>query len=131
MDTALTHQQEAFAQAVASGKSQSEAYRIAYPKSLKWKPDTVWSRASEMMAQRKVSGRVAQIKTELAECGLWTRQDSARALIDVVQAPDKKSDVVAAVKVLNEMNGFEAPKEFRHLVEGVKLVVAGVKPDDA
>lgn len=127
----LTHQQEAFAQAVASGKSQSDAYRAAYPKSLRWKPEVVWSKASTMASSGKVSERITEIKAELAERGLWTREDSARALIAVVQSPDKKSDVVAAVKVLNEMNGFEAPKEFKHLVEGVKLVVSGVKPDDA
>lgn len=125
----LTHQQEAFAQAVASGKSQSDAYRIAYPKSLKWQPDTVWKRASEMMADGNVSGRVAAIKAELAERGLWTREDSARALIAVVQSPDKQSDVVAAVKVLNDMHGFEAPKEIKHSGSAVTLIVQGIKQD--
>lgn len=110
----LTHQQERFAQEVASGKSQAEAYRIAYPKSLKWKPDSVWNKASELMRNVAVSARVEAIKAELAERGLWTREDSARALIGVVKSPDKASDVVAAVKVLNEMNGFEAPKEIKH-----------------
>jgi hypothetical protein len=110
----LTHQQEAFAQAVASGKSQSDAYRIAYPKSLKWKPDSVWNKSYGLAAKVEVRARIEAIKAELAERGLWTREDSARALIGVVQSPDKASDVVAAVKVLNEMNGFEAPKKVEH-----------------
>lgn len=110
----LTHQQERFAQEVASGKSQAEAYRIAYPRSLKWKPATVWESASRAMADRKVAARVDVIREELAQKGLWTREDSARALIGVINKPDKASDVVAAVKALNDMHGYDAPKEIKH-----------------
>lgn len=107
----LTPQQEAFAQLVASGKSQSDAYRSAYPKSLKWKPDSVWQQASKLMADTKVSTRIDSIKAELAELGLWTREDSARALIGVLKNPDKASDIVAAVKELNAMEGFNKPQK--------------------
>ncbi len=58
----LTHQQEAFARAVAGGKNQSDAYREAYPKSLKWADKILWSRASELMADGKVSGRVQELR---------------------------------------------------------------------
>ena len=58
----LTPQQESFARAMASGKSQSDAYREAYPKSLRWSPKTLWSRASELMADGKVSGRVQELR---------------------------------------------------------------------
>ena len=39
----LTPKQEKFAQEVASGKSQADAYREAYPKSKKWKDETLWA----------------------------------------------------------------------------------------
>lgn len=63
----LTPAQEAFAGAVASGMTQAEAYRQAYPKSLKWKDKTVWSRASELMAKGEVSGRVKELAKLAAE----------------------------------------------------------------
>lgn len=63
----LTPQQEAFAQAVASGKSLAEAYRIAYPASLKWKPDSVHQSASKLMADPKVSPRVAELRGAAAD----------------------------------------------------------------
>lgn len=110
----LTSQQEKFAQEVASGKSQSDAYRIAYPKSVKWKPETVHQAASRMMADGNVYARVEEIRAELAERGLWTREQSVLALVGVVKAPEKATDIVAAVKELNSMHGFNAPEKVEH-----------------
>lgn len=53
----LTPQQERFAQLVASGKSLAEAYRVAYPKSLKWAESAVWAQSSRLMTNSKVSAR--------------------------------------------------------------------------
>lgn len=112
--TALTAQQEAFALEVASGKSQAEAYRTAYPKSRAWKDSTVWEQASRLMALSKVSARVAAHRTELAQRSLWAREDSVRSLVKVVRTADRPSDIVAAVKALNEMHGFNAPQKVEH-----------------
>ena len=125
----LTSQQERFAQEVASGKSQSEAYRVAYPKSLFWTPGSVANQANKLMGHPDISPRIAAIRAELAEKGLWTREQSVRALVRVVENPDKASDVVSAVKELNSMHGFEAPKEIKHSGDlPVTLIVQGVKP---
>jgi len=62
--TGLTPQQEAFAQGLARGLGQAEAYRGAYPASLKWKKDTLYSRASELAADRKVVGRVTSLRSK-------------------------------------------------------------------
>ena len=43
---ALTPKQESFAAELAKGKTQAEAYRIAFPESLKWKDESIWQRAS-------------------------------------------------------------------------------------
>ena len=109
----LTPQQEAFARAVASGKSLSDAYRDAYH-SDRMKPATINRRASELMAHGKVTARVAELRAELAELGLWSREDSTRTLIGVINNPDKASDIVAAVKALNEMHGYDAPQKIEH-----------------
>lgn len=126
---ALTSQQEAFAQAVASGKSQAEAYRIAYPKNRK--PERAWELASRLMANCNVSARVDSIRAELAERGLWTREDSVRILSEIATDDDASNkDRTGAIKELNAMHGFNAPQKIEHSgAMPVTLVVNGVKPD--
>lgn len=63
----LTPRQEKFAQGVASGLSQSEAYRQAYPSSLKWKDKVVWTRASQLASMDMVSIRVSKLAAAIAE----------------------------------------------------------------
>ena len=46
----LTSKQEAFAQAVADGMSQADAYRAAY-NTEKFKPEALWVNASKLMAE--------------------------------------------------------------------------------
>lgn len=70
----LTAQQEFFARLVAEGKSQSEAYRQAYPKAQKWKPGNVWRRSSELSAKPDVLGRIEAIRAELRERTLWSME---------------------------------------------------------
>jgi len=63
----LTLRQETFVRAVVAGKSQSEAYRTAYPSSQKWKPPHVWSAASELAGKPKVRRRVADLRRLAAD----------------------------------------------------------------
>lgn len=63
----LTPQQEEFAKLVASGKTLAEAQRLAYPKSLKWADESVWSVASRLMANVKVSARVKALQAVAAD----------------------------------------------------------------
>lgn len=111
---ALTSQQEAFARAVAEGKSQAEAYRTAYPRSNDWKDSAVWVKASEMMANGKVSGRVAELRAELAAKSLWSREQSVKILAEIAAAGEKDGDRVRAVAELNKMHGFIAPEKVEH-----------------
>lgn len=102
---------EKFAQGVAAGKTQADAYREANPICVErgWKDETVWKRASEWMASGEVAGRVAELRAEVAEKALWTREDSIRALIPIVDGAERENDRIAAVKVLNDMHGYNAP----------------------
>lgn len=65
-DKPLTPQQEAFATNLASGMTQAQAYRQAYPKSQKWKDKSVHERASHLAANVKVQSRVAELSTKAA-----------------------------------------------------------------
>ena len=112
----LTSKQEAFCQAVAGGMNQSDAYRSAYNAG-SMKPDVVNVKASQLAAGGKVSVRVDELRKELANKSLWTREQSIAVLAGVVNASDAKhTDRIGAVTVLNKMQGFDAP---------VKLDVAG------
>lgn len=109
----MTAKQEAFAQAVADGMTLADAYRKAYPKQA-MKDDVVWVRASELMKHGKVAVRVAELREALAEKQLWTREESVQTLRGVIANPDSAKDVVAAVKELNAMHGFNAAVKVEH-----------------
>ena len=108
-----TPAQEQFAQLVASGKSQSEAYRTAYPKAKAWKDEAVWTRASRLFA--KVLPRVDAIRAELAERGLWAKSQSVKELVAMVQDPEvRAADRIKAICELNRLHGYYAPEKHEH-----------------
>ena len=105
----LTAKQEAFAQAIANGLNQSDAYRSAYSAG-KMKDGSINVNASKLAADAKVALRVALLREELANKSLWTREQSVEALAAVVgDAEARHGDKISAVKVLNDMQGFNAP----------------------
>lgn len=128
----LTPKQEKFAQYVADGKSQSDAYRMAFDVGVDTKNETIQANSCRLMADANVSARVAELKAALAQKGLWTREDSVRTLLEVINAPDRKSDVIAAIKELNLMHGFNAPQKLDINgtlgIERIERVV--IKPTD-
>ena len=103
----LTAKQEKFAQSIADGKNQSDAYRFAYSAGA-MKAETVQQSASRMMSDRKVSARVDELRAALESKGLWTREKSVVVLSEVADM-GKSLERVAAVKELNSMHGFNAP----------------------
>lgn len=105
----LTAKQEAFCQAIADGKNQSDAYRSAYNAG-GMKPETVQSKASILMTNGMVRARVTELREALASKSLWTREQSIAVLKEVIGEGDAKAnDKISAVKVLNEMQGLNAP----------------------
>jgi phage terminase small subunit len=78
----LTPQQEKFAQAVAGGKSQAEAYREAYPKSKNWKDAAVHTNASKLMSDTKVLLRVEELRKAASDIA---NVSSARVLQEIAR----------------------------------------------
>ena len=107
----LTPKQEAFCLAYTETGNASEAYRQAYPRARNWKPETVHREAHALLNNPKISTRLDELKAALVERNLWTREQSVKALIEVVNNPDKQTDVIAAVKELNAMHGYNAPEK--------------------
>ena len=109
----MTPKQEKFAQCIADGMNQADAYRAAYDAE-KMKPESIYSKASELMADGKVSSRVQELKEQLSSKALWTRADSVRALqnaISIAENKDNAAGLVAAIKELNAMHGFNEPSK--------------------
>jgi phage terminase small subunit len=112
--TELTPQQEQFAQCVADGMNQSDAYRAAFNIKPTTLAKTVNEAASRMMANTKVRARVQELRDKLEEERLWKRIDSVRTLSEIARGHDelaKPSDRVAAVKELNTMHGWNSPSK--------------------
>ena len=113
----LTGKQEKFAQAVAKGKSDAEAYREAGYKVDALKPESLWRLAHAVRHNIKVSSRINQLKekgVKKAELSVerHVREMAAIAYFDMrklfgpdgelLQPPDWPDEVAAAV------SGFEA-----------------------
>jgi hypothetical protein len=107
---ALTPKQEKFAQCVADGMTQADAYRAAFNVSPDSKIQTAIKRASELMLDGDISGRVAELRERLTQKALWTREMSVQALLTAYQEGNA-SVKVSAVKELNAMHGFNAAKK--------------------
>lgn len=92
-DSGLTIQQEQFAQLVAIGRNQTEAYREAYPASRRWKKENaVHSCASALAADAKVAQRIQALTIAHREkmerehaftLDQWARQNVRLATSDV------------------------------------------------
>lgn len=106
----LTSNQEQFAQNVAQGMSQSDAYRAAYPM-FNGKDSTCWEKASRLMG--KVEARLAELREETAKRKLWTREMSIKGLAQAFKEGNAAAKV-AAIKELNAMHGFNAPQKHEH-----------------
>lgn len=63
----LTAKQEAFARSYVETGNASEAYRQAYNVGVNTKTETVNKRASELLANGEVTGRVAELQSQATE----------------------------------------------------------------
>lgn len=108
----LTPQQEHFAQCVADGMNQSDAYRAAFDIKPTTLAKTVNEAASRMMANHKVRARVQDLREKLEEASIWRRLDSVKTLATIAKEEEELSkDRIAAIKELNAMHGWNAPQK--------------------
>lgn len=95
--TKLTPKQENFAQSVASGMNQSEAYREVYQVGPKTKPETVNQAASRIMANSKVAARVAELRKPIVEKAQMTLEGHLRDLMMLRNMAVKEKQISAAI----------------------------------
>lgn len=90
----LTTSQEKYCQARARGLSQRQAYREAYPKSVKWKDSAVDSQACRLEALPKVSARLEELQEAAAKEAVASRAE----VIDRMAALNAYSAKIAVEK---------------------------------
>lgn len=103
---------ERFAQLVAKGVSQADAYRECYPRSKTWKPSTVWEAASKMAY--KVHTRVVHLQQCAAKETVLTRAAFERHLMEAFVECRQEGDINNMAKVgalITKVKGWEAPSK--------------------
>lgn len=100
----LTPKQELFAQKIAEGMSQADAYRSAY--SCKNMSDNAIYREASLLAENpKVAQRLREIRDINARPSIMTAQKRKEWLTEVINDPD--IDINARLKASDQLNKME------------------------
>lgn len=94
---ALTPKQEAFAQAIVTGVNQSDAYRAAYKVRPGTKAESVNVAASKLMADAKVTQRVAELRLPVAKKAQITLESHLDDLMRLRNMAAKEKQYSAAI----------------------------------
>lgn len=73
---------EKFAHEIASGKYQSDSFRIAYPNSETWKPETIASRASDLARKPDVRARIDFLRGRVADTWVFDTAEARRLVLE-------------------------------------------------
>lgn len=106
--TKLTSQQEKFCQCIVKGMTQLDSYRVAYPKSLKWKENSVSCKASTAMVHVKIQQRIEEIRKPVIDkiqYGLEQAMAEAAEALEVSRNKEQGGAMVAAVQLRAKLNG--------------------------
>lgn len=104
----LTAKQELFAQLVAQGKTQADAYREAYD-AKRMKPQVLWVTASQLAANPKVAIRVEELRAEAAKACVVTMEEHMnilRKLRDQATEAKQYSAAIKAEELAGKVSGF-------------------------
>ena len=97
---------EKFAQCLASGMTQRNAYRAAFQNSNRWKDETVDSKASVLAKNDKVLERLRELAEQSTTEAVMNATQRKEWLTQIIRSPDEKTqDRLKAVDILNRMEG--------------------------
>ena len=100
MPAALTPKQEAFARAYVETGNASEAYRQAYEVAETTKPESVWSNASQVLADTKVAQRVMELQEAARERTLVTIEALTKELDEDRELARQEKQPSAAISAV-------------------------------
>lgn len=128
----LTPKREKFAQGVAAGMNQSDAYRAAFdvrPGSL---PSSINVNASKLMSDAKVAQRVAELRQPIVEkVGITLESHLAdlKSLRNLAAKAEQYSAAIAAEIARAKHAGIAAPEKREHSgKDGLPIAVTNVSP---
>ena len=127
----LTAKQEAFCQGIADGLGQADSYRAAYD-AKGMKDNVIYARASELMKNGKVTDRIKELRSEVQEKQLWSREMSVKALVAAYRE-GSGAVKVSAVKELNAMHGYNEPAKVNisgSMIQRIQREVIDDNPED-
>jgi hypothetical protein len=107
----MTPKQEAFCQAIADGKNQSDAYRLAY-NAANMNPNTVNRKAHDLMNDGNITARIKELRDKLQERVLITREgvlQGVMATIELAKLNGKPMEIYKGYEIINKMLGYDAP----------------------
>jgi hypothetical protein len=93
----LTPKQEAFAIAVASGMTQADAYRSAYNVKPTTKPESVQTKAYQMMQMVQIRSRVDELKKPIIEAAGITLESHLARLEHLGKKAEDAESFTAAI----------------------------------
>ena len=93
----LTPKQEAFAIAVASGMTQADAYRSAYNVKPTTKPESVQTKAYQMMQMVQIRSRVDELKKPIIEAAGITLESHLARLEHLGKKAEEAESYTAAI----------------------------------
>ncbi len=98
---------EKFVQGLIKGKSQRQAYRDAFPRSKRWKDETVDTHASRLRNQNgKVLARFKELTEKAADESVITSIERKQTLTKFIKDKDlSPNDKMKAIDLLNKMDG--------------------------
>lgn len=98
MAITLTPKQEKFALAVASGKTQSDAYREAFNVRPTTKDTSINVNASKLMADANISQRVEELRKPIADKAMITLESHIERLKELAELAIEQGQIAAAIK---------------------------------
>ena len=123
---ALTAKQENFAQCIADGFTQTEAYRRAYDCD-NMDDKTICNEGYKLTNNREITARIQQLREQLAERLLFPRIERLEILKGIAKGGERDGDRINAIKVFSEFIGDGAPIKMQVEHSGA---VAGQKTAD-
>lgn len=97
---------EKFAQCIASGMSQRKAYRAAFPRSEKWKDETVDSKASVLAKNDKVLERLKELADIATDEAIMDATERKKWLTRIMKSDEEETkEKLKACDILNKMEG--------------------------
>lgn len=99
---ALTPKQEKFAQLVASGLTQTEAYKQAYNVS-KMGATTINREAHELARNPNISARVDELRKPIIEAHQYTLESYVKRMNEVAEMAFEQGQTAAGVKALENV----------------------------